>query len=126
MSKGASKEKKLHAAKPGRLLPGTRPSIPAHMANYVVILKEQASLQMKTPGRKAVYERNVLHTTDFQRKLWQELDERGLRSQVAGIAEPLGFPLITLTCTPEVAQAIRSLPGVETVVQDDNNLGLVS
>ncbi len=116
--------KKPRAAKPSRPLPGSLPSTPPGMADYIVILKE-ASIHSEALGRREIYERNLGQAAEFQRKLRHWLDERGLSSQVAGMAEPTGFPLITLTCTLAVAKAIELLPEVDSVVRDSNMVGLV-
>lgn len=95
------------------------------MADYIVLLKEEADSQAGSSGRRAIYERNQGRAAEFKRRLNEWLEEKGLQSQVTGIAEPGGFPLITLTSTPAVAEAIESFPEVESVVEDSDLIGFV-
>ena len=95
------------------------------MSNYVVILKKEDAKDLNALGRRGIYESNVGRTADFQRKLRQRLDEKGLSAQVAGIGEPMGFSLITLTSTPAVAREIETFPEVDEVILDNDAIGFV-
>jgi len=94
------------------------------MANYVVNLEEEGPLPGER-GRREVYETNLARSTRFRQELLRWLDEQGLSAQVAGVGEPLAFPLLTLTCTPTVARRIETLPGVDAVFEDNAGIGLV-
>jgi hypothetical protein len=62
----------------------------------------------------------------FFQRLRAALEEAGLMDQVAGFGEAGGLPVVTLTCTPEVADLIARLPGVSGVYPDDAGmLGLL-
>ena len=108
-----------------RPLPGQRSGTPSEMANYIITLKEQSSPPLKSPSRRELFKMNEDRTAEFLGGLLRWLDEQGLRSQVAGIAEPMGFPMITLVSTPSVAKAIAALPEVESVVRDSDTLRIV-
>lgn len=95
------------------------------MHDYVVLLKEEPAKKGAAAGRREIYEHNVGRAAEFQRKLRLLLDERDMNSQVAGIAEAMGFPVVTLTGTPEVAEVIGSLPEVDSIIQDSGILGFV-
>jgi hypothetical protein len=105
-------------------LPGSRATTPPGMDNYIVILKDDVVPQTSRSRRREVYESNVGRVAVFQNKLRHWLSEHGLDSEVAGIAEPMGFPLVTLTATPAVAKAIESIPEVESVVRDSDAIRL--
>jgi hypothetical protein len=94
------------------------------MGNYVVNLKPEKSPEA-TSGRGAIYERNAARAARFLDALRRLVDERGLSSQVAGTGEPMGFPIVTLTCTPEVARLIEGMPEVDSVYLDTGIFHLV-
>jgi hypothetical protein len=93
------------------------------MGNYLVSLKE-ADTRVAPAGRADVYGRNLSRTTSFRHDLERWLTDNQLEPQVAGIGDPSGFPLLSMTCTAQVAQAIAAFPEVEAVVADDNSLRL--
>jgi hypothetical protein len=105
-----------------RPLPGQRPAVPPGMFNYVVTLREE---EQAPTGRRAIYDRNLARTSTFQRGLLRTLEERGLLGELGGMGESMGFPVVTLTATPQVAQVIESLPEVESVYRDDDTLQLI-
>ena len=76
------------------------------MSNYVVILKKEDAKDLNAIGRRGIY-------------------EKGLSAQVAGIGEPMGFSLITLTSTPAVAREIETFPEVDEVILDNDAIGFV-
>jgi hypothetical protein len=106
-------------------LPGSVPSTPTGMGNYIVVLKRQHRNAAPT-GRGEIYAGNLRQTAAFQEKLSRWLDEHGLATEVAGMAEPVGFPLISLTSTPAIAKAIESFPEVESVVADSGMISLAA
>jgi len=111
---------------PPRPLPGSQPGQPAGMGQYVINLKSEEGDE-KVSGRRAVYEHNVGRTSRFQEKLRHWLDERGLSPEVAGIGEPMGFAIVTLTTTAAVADQIAAaFPEIESVFRDDDFLGFRS
>ena len=90
------------------------------MSDYLIALKEPA-LATDRPTRGDVFGNNLTLTTAFRKNLELWLGEHQLDRQVADIGEPNGFPVLSLTCTPQVAEKIASIPGVEWVVPDDNH-----
>jgi len=101
-------------------LPGESSERPG-MQQYLVMLREEKPLG-KRPKRGDVVDQNLDLTRRFQRNLRKSLEEHGLWSQVAHMGEPMAFPLVTLSCTPEVADFVAKLPDVEEVVQDSEGL----
>ncbi len=108
-----------------RPLPGGQPAWPVGMANYVVTLKEQALSGVEGQGRRALFEANSARAAEFRKKLFGWLEACGLLAQVAGVGEPMGFPMITLTTTPRVAETIKEFPEVESVFEDTGSMGII-
>lgn len=106
-------------------MPGTRPARPVGMENYIVTLKEGKEARPEVMGRRELYEAGVARTAEFQRKLRAWLDEQGVSAQVAAIGEPTIFPMIMLTCTPAVAKMIETLPEVDSVLRDSEDLRII-
>jgi hypothetical protein len=115
-----SADEKGAAVLPTRPMPGNNPPGPPEgMRDYVVLLKEQEE-PASPQGRAAIYQANVGRNKAFLASLERWLDEHDMRSQVAAVGELMGLEVITLTCTPAVAQAIKSFPEVELVVPDSD------
>jgi hypothetical protein len=90
---------------------------------YVVNLREITSPK---PGRRAVVEQNESLTQAFLRRLQQEVSRRHLEHEVASYGESNPFPVVTLTCSPAVAQLIAGMSEVTDVYRDDDpSLGVV-
>jgi hypothetical protein len=99
--------------------PGTPPARPEGMRDYVVLLKEREAISLpQRQGRSAIFEANVSRNQAFLVKLEHWLNENNMRSQLGGVGEAMGLEIITLTCTPAVAQAIKGFAEVEVVVPD--------
>lgn len=90
------------------------------MSDYLVALRPSVGDDKGRRGRAEVLNHNLSRTTSFRSTLEGWLNQHGLTAQVAGIGEPTGFPVLTLTCTSQVASAIAGLPEVESVVADDD------
>jgi hypothetical protein len=101
-----------------------RSDVPAGMADFVITLHAEDP-PARNRGRREVYEDNSARTASFRKELLRFLEEQGLSSQVAGIGETMGFPMLTLTTTQAVARRIEELPGVDAVFKDKPDLGLV-
>ena len=106
-------------------LPGSRPVPSAGMSHYIVTLKEEDELSRPRLGRHEVYDRGIARTAAFQQRLQQWLEEKGLTAEVADIGEPTTFPMVMLTCTPRVAKSIASLPEVDSVFRDSEDLQFI-
>jgi len=109
-----------------RPLPGTYSRIPPGMANYIVSLQEEDEGPQVPMKRSTLYEAGIARTARFQRRLQTWLEEQGLDAQVAYMGEPTVFPMVMLACTPEVAATIATLPGVESVIRDTEDLRVLS
>jgi hypothetical protein len=94
------------------------------MDNYLVLLKEAEEAGGAPQGRREVYESGRERGKAFERKLKRDLAERGLADQVAAVTST-SFDLLAVRCTPEAAKAIASLPEVEGVTIDRDDLRLV-
>lgn len=99
------------------------------MEDYVVLLRhEEGGSQGRREAnanalgfkRRQIYDTNLARTVAFQRKLQDWLTASGLESEVTGLAEPSGFPVITLTATPKVARQIQRFSEVESVTRDSD------
>lgn len=101
-------------------LPGSRAELPNGMSDYLIALKA-TSAEVDQPSRSDIFGANLSLTTTFRRNLETWLGEHHLDRQVAGIGEVNGFPVISLTCTAQVAQRIPEIPGVEWIMPDDNH-----
>jgi hypothetical protein len=111
------------------------------MKDYIVLLKEEAAVPdghgahagvvsaglKKAPprGRSGVIEAGAARTAEFQHKLREFLKGQGVADQVSRIGEPSVFPMVALTSTPEVASLIQTLPEVEAVVPDRDEMHLL-
>ena len=105
-------------------LPGSRARPPEEMAAYIVALKETEP-SPGVAGRRQLYESNAAQTAAFQEKLKAWLKEQGLDSQVASFGQPTAFPVVSVACTAAVADRIRSLPEVESVFRDTEDIAIV-
>ena len=68
--------------------------------------------------RQQFLDANTDQNIAFQQKLMEWLAEKGLDDEIAGCGEPLCFPILSIRCTPKVAQAIENLPAVNFVTKD--------
>ena len=101
---------------------GSRSRYSAGMFDYIVMLKQQPG---SNPSRREVYEAGIARSTAFRHKLEELLKQQGLCEELGALSEPLGLPIVTLTCTPKLASIIRSLPEVETVTRDSADIQFV-
>lgn len=99
-----------------RPLPGARTAAPAGSRPYVVNLRIEESPRR---GRAAVARAHEHAASRFVARLQAELDRRGLGRQLHAVADAGPLPVVTLTCTPEVARLIASMPEVLDVYPDD-------
>jgi hypothetical protein len=121
-----------------RRMPGDTPSSSPSMKNYIILLKEEdtpkdetlhgkgsARMHVHPEKRSHVLEAGIERSADFQRKLHKLLKEHGVADEVGHIAEPSIFPMVALTTTPKVASLIETLPEVEAVVADRDDIHLL-
>jgi hypothetical protein len=121
-------------------MPGDTPSpSPGGMRNYIVLLKEDDApaghgthasskagrMQEPPEKRSRVLEAGTVRTAEFQRKLRELLKEHGVADEVSRITKPSVFPIVGLTSTPKVASLIQTLPEVEAVVPDRDDIKLL-
>ena len=95
------------------------------MATYVVQFtsnREEAAVK----GRRALMAAGLEESRAFRTRLEMALAESGLKEDVASFGEDLSLPVLIVTCTPRVAAFIGGLEGVEAVVQDSNDIGLLA
>lgn len=109
-----------HSRPSPRRMPGESRRPPAAMNGYLVLLQEED--EALRGGRKAVVEANLERSASFRRDLLEFLDEQGLCDEVASVAPPSPLPTLALTCTPRVAERVGTLPAVEAVVRDCDDI----
>lgn len=94
------------------------------MHQYVVNLAPPEPVSGESRG--AVVDAYTRVAAAFVDRAREELTARGLAEQVDGFGEAFGLPTVTLTATPEVAEVLRQIPGVEDVYEDDTgSLGVI-
>lgn len=109
---------------PVRPLPGSRPAAAKGMHPYVINLSDATS--QESTNRRSAVDHYTQMTGHFLRDLGAELQRKHLADQVAQIGPPSPFPVVTLTCTPAVAEIIESMAGVSEVYRDDEpSMGFV-
>ena len=77
------------------------------------------------PSRAGVVRRGTQRTEAFLTRLRQWVHDSGMDDQVSEFGEPMAFPMVTVTCTPAVAERIERLPEVEAVMPDEEAFGIV-
>ena len=90
---------------------------PCGMADYLVRLKESEPTA-PSKQRAVLFHKGVSKTADFQNRFRTWLREQGLENKVAQIGAPMVFPVVRLTCTPEVAERLEKWGEVESVSRD--------
>jgi hypothetical protein len=94
------------------------------MRSYVVNLSA-LDFPQHTP-RAQVVSAYTAQASNFFKSLRAALDQSHLTKEVVHYGEAGGLPVVTVTCTPKVAELIRKLPGVSGVYADDaGTLGLL-
>ncbi|UCG88195.1 MAG: hypothetical protein JSW71_06530, partial [Gemmatimonadota bacterium] len=61
----------------------------------------------------------------FETKLRELLDDEGLDAEVAYIGVPGTMPVISIVGTRRVAERVKSLQEVDSVIEDVGDLGIV-
>lgn len=118
------KARKTAGAKsePVKPLPGARRSQPADTANYLVLLKESDEDEDASRGRREFYEAGLARSARFWKKLKSWLEEQGIDEGQCTVGEPTVFPMLAITCTPDLVARLQSLPEVDDVVRDGGDL----
>ena len=98
--------------------------MPPGMHVYIVTLNDET--RTSGMGRRALFDRGIARGTDFRRQLEERLANSGMAQPVAAIGQPSPFPIVTVTCTPDVAAFIDRMPEVESIVRDRNDLQLLT
>ncbi len=89
--------------------------------SYVIGIEydEQLVIDSSTEStRQRAIDEGLNRNALFQEQLLDWLAERGLEDGISGIEEPLCFPILSMQCSPEVAEAIKTFPGVTFVNKD--------
>lgn len=73
-------------------------------------------------GRTKVVSENVRLGKDFTRRFRRLVKSRGLEVEVAHVGRPMALPFVAIEATDRVAELVRTMPGVESVVRDQNML----
>lgn len=132
MAEGSEKKGSRRRKRKAPGLPGSRPTGPPRgMRSYLVLLTEpEPDAQRKTSSRRRsaraeVVDTNLELTARFRAQLQGWLEETGQVDLIEQIGPPQALPTLTVTCEPVVAQRIRKLDGVEAVVEDSDDMGLL-
>jgi len=113
-------DEKAEAVKP---LPGAKSGQPEGTANYLLIFKESGEdAEEAVKGRREFYEAGVSRSASFRQKLSGWLEDQGIDERQCMIGKPTVFPMLSITCTPEVVKLIQSLPEIDDVVRDSDDL----
>ena len=78
---------------------------------------EQAAL-----GRTKVVSENLQLGKDFTKRFRRLVKSRGLEVEVAHVGKPMALPFVAIEATDRVAELVRTMPGVESVMRDHNLL----
>lgn len=109
-----------------RPVPGARQHLPEGMQTYLVLLHDDPAADATAArGRGALAELWLARTGELRRRIEEWLERSDCRSEVVEIGEPNVQPFLTLVCTGPVAHAIAELEGVDTVVSDADEIGLI-
>jgi hypothetical protein len=88
------------------------------MADYLVFLRGEND--NASAGRRALTECGEARVAEFRTQLQRLLTEHRLVDQVAAVDGLPHMSMAVLRATPDVADRVRSLPGVDNVIR---NLG---
>jgi len=111
-----------HDAEP---IPGSRKVSCDEKFDYLVTLRQLRDDSNVDRGRRQVYQSGVAQTAEFLGQLHHWLKENDLCGEVSALGEPLGFPMVAITCTPRVAKLIESMPEVQSVFRDSRDFQFV-
>jgi hypothetical protein len=85
------------------------------LQEYLVALRLPEDEAM---GRVEVAEQNKKLGTEFRRHLLRMIDEQHLDAEVGCLGEPLNLPFVSIEATDRVAEIVRAMPEVDSVLQD--------
>lgn len=69
-------------------------------------------------GRTKVVAENLRLGEAFAKRLRKLIKSRGLEVEVAYVGEPMTLPFVTIEATDRVANLVRQMPEVDSVVQE--------
>ncbi len=104
--------------------------IPLIRNRYMVGIKGDSSKEM--PERRltqaeriAIWEKGKQDTEQFQAKLKQYLFDNGIPESDFTLDHQSSLGVLTIICSPAIADLIRKMPEVEAVAKDRKNLELI-
>jgi hypothetical protein len=99
-------------------LPGTRQAEPEGMNTYIVELENPESADQPTEGRQAFYESRLALGKQARDRIEAWITENRFANRVAHLGNPTGLLTIPIVCDPEVATALKAMPGIRAVISD--------
>jgi hypothetical protein len=94
-----------------------QPDWPSNMIEVAVTLERPASEELAHYNRAEKYKILRENTAKHREKLVAWVTEQGLSEGVAQIGEPTTFNMLSVVCTPDVAEQLTQAPGVVGVAR---------
>ncbi len=96
------------------------------MQTYLVLLEDDdAANEAAARGRGALAEMWLARTDEVRHQIEEWVEKSGQGSRVSQIGAPNVQPFLTVVCTAPVAGEIANLRGVDAVVSDAEDMGLI-
>ncbi len=92
-----------------------KPPKPPGFVEVVALLKPGEEKPANEVESDNAYQRRREEGDQARGRLIQWLKDQGVWSEVERVSEPNAFRMLFLTCTPRVANLLRTSPGVEMV-----------
>lgn len=99
-------------------LPGAGKPVPGGMNTYIVELDDPESTDHALGGRRAFYEVRLAAGQQMRDRIEAWISDNRFAERVAHLGDPTGLLTIPIVCQPEVASALKNLPGVRAVISD--------